>query len=87
MSSAERQEQARQGVGVGARKVAHMRGEDKGVDVAMAMESLEDGRKGEDTPVCSCRVFGLSTELDSGSVMNQESQTLESQGDIENART
>ena len=52
----------------------------------MAMESLEEGRKGEDTPVCSCRVFGLSTELHGGSVINQESQTLESQGDTENAR-
>ena len=86
VSSAEEQEQTSRGVGVGAGKVAHMREEGKGVDVTMAMESLEDGRKGEDTPVCSCRAFGLSTELDGGSVMNQESQTLESQGDTENAR-
>ena len=86
MSSAEEQEQTRQGVGVGAGKVAHMREEGKGVNVTMAMESLEEGRKGEDTPVCSCRAFGLSTELGGGSVIKQESQTLESQGDTENAR-
>ena len=52
----------------------------------MAMESLEEGRKGEGTLVCSRRVFGLSTELGGGSVIKQESQTFESQGDTENAR-
>ena len=76
MSSAEEQEQTRQGVGVGAGKVAHMREEGKGVDVTMAMESLEEGRKGEGTPVCSRRVFGLSTEFGGGSVIKQESQDL-----------
>ena len=86
MSSAEKQEQKRQGVGIGAGKVAHMREEGKGVNVTMAMESLEEGRKGEDTPVCSCRAFGLSSELGGGSVIKQESQTFESQGDTENAR-
>ena len=86
MSSAEKQKKTWQGVGIGAGKVAHTREEGKGVDVTMAMDSLEDGRKGEDTPVCSCRVFELSTELDGVSVTNQESQTLESQGDTENAR-
>ena len=52
----------------------------------MAMESREEGRKGEGTPVCSRRVFGLSTELGGGSVIKQESQTFESHGDTENAR-
>ena len=52
----------------------------------MAMESREEGRKGEGTPVCSCRVSGLSIELDGGSVIKQENQTLESKGTTENAR-